>query len=90
MELGIRLLPAGFSLSDTVSVLDRLGVERCRPTVHNWVQKADLQPLDGGNPDHVAVDERLSAEFFPSMRVVSTPVAFTDESESIQRIGLRD
>jgi putative transposase len=59
MKLGIRLHLAGLSLSDTISILDRLGVERCRTTVHNWVQKADLQPLDGGNPDHVAVDETV-------------------------------
>ncbi|QKY21236.1 IS6 family transposase [Halolamina sp. CBA1230] len=59
MKLGIRLHLAGLSLSDTISVLDRLGVERCRTTVHNWVQKADLQPLDDANPDHVAVDETV-------------------------------
>ncbi|WP_353633913.1 IS6 family transposase (plasmid) [Halobacterium sp. NMX12-1] len=59
MKLGIRLHLAGLSLSDTVSILDRLGVERCRTTVHNWVQKADLQPLNGANPDHVAVDETV-------------------------------
>ena len=57
MQLGIRLHLAGLSLSDTVSVLDRLGVERCRTTVHNWVQKANLQPLDGAKSDPVAVDE---------------------------------
>ncbi len=57
MKLGIRLHLAGLSLSNTVSILDRLGVRRCRPTVHNWVQKADLQPTDGAEPDHVAVDE---------------------------------
>jgi len=27
--------------------------------VHNWVQKAELQPLDGADPDHVAVDETV-------------------------------
>jgi putative transposase len=59
MKLGIRLHLAGLSLSDTVSGLDRLGVEHCRTTVHNWVQKADLQPLDGANPDHVTVDETV-------------------------------
>jgi transposase-like protein len=36
-----------------------LGVERCRSTVHNWVQKGDLQPTDGADPDHVAVDETV-------------------------------
>jgi transposase-like protein len=59
MALGIRLYLAGLSLSNTIFVFDRLGVERCRSTAHNWVQKADLQPLDGANPDHVAVDEAV-------------------------------
>ncbi|MFD1633795.1 IS6 family transposase [Haloplanus ruber] len=59
MKLGIRLHLAGLSLSNTISILDRLGVERCRSTVHNWVQKADLQPTDGADPDHVAVDETV-------------------------------
>ena len=26
--------------------------------VHNWVQKADLQPADGENLDRVAVDQK--------------------------------
>lgn len=59
MKFGIRLHLAGLSLSDTILFLDRFGVERCRSTVHNWVQKVDLQPFDGANPDHVAVDETV-------------------------------
>ena len=59
MKLGIRLHLAGLSLSNTILILDSLGVERCRSTVHNWVQKADLQPTDGADPDHVAVDETV-------------------------------
>ena len=59
MKLGIQLHVAGLSLSDTVSVLAELGVERHRTTVHNWVQKADLQPADGCDPDHVALDETV-------------------------------
>lgn len=59
MKLGIRLHLAGLSLSDTISILEILGVKRCRSTVHNWIQKADLQPRDGANPDHVAVDETV-------------------------------
>jgi transposase-like protein len=59
MKLGIRLHLAGLSLSNTISILDILGVDRCRLTVHNWVQKADLQPTDGADPDHVAVDETV-------------------------------
>ena len=47
------------SLSDTVSVLAGLGVDRCRSTVHNWIQKADLQPTEGRNLNYVAVDETV-------------------------------
>ena len=36
ITLGIRLHLAGLSLSDTVSILKKLCVERCRSTVHNW------------------------------------------------------
>jgi transposase-like protein len=59
MKLGIQLHLAGLSLSDTVSVLAGLGVDRCRTTVHNWIQKADLQPTEGYDPNYVAVDETV-------------------------------
>jgi len=59
MRLSIQLHLRGLSLSDTVRVLERFGVERARSTVHNWVQKAELQPADGKSPDHVAVDETV-------------------------------
>ncbi|MFC6727049.1 IS6 family transposase [Natronoarchaeum mannanilyticum] len=59
MELGIRFHLAELSLSDTILILDRLGIERCRATVHNWTQKAELQPLGGDDPDHVVVDETV-------------------------------
>ncbi|WP_135807432.1 IS6 family transposase [Halorussus marinus] len=59
MKLSIHLHAAGLSLSDTVSVLEQFGVKRCRSTIHNWVQKADLQPTDGKNPNHVVVDETV-------------------------------
>jgi transposase-like protein len=59
MKLGIRLHLARLSLSNTVSELDRFGVDRCRSTIHNWVQKTGLQPTEGESPDHVAVDETV-------------------------------
>ncbi|WP_423750602.1 IS6 family transposase [Salinirarus marinus] len=59
MKLGIQLHLTGLSLSDTVSILEMLGVDRHRSTVHRWVQKADLQPTDGADPNHVAVDETV-------------------------------
>jgi putative transposase len=59
MKLGIQLHAAGLSLSDTVSMLAGLGVDRARSTVHNWVQKANLQPTSGKAPNHVAIDETV-------------------------------
>ena len=59
MELGIRLHLAGLSLSNTISELEKVGVERSRKAVHDWVQKADLQPASDASPDQVAVDETV-------------------------------
>jgi transposase-like protein len=59
MKLGIRLHLAGLSLSNTVRELERFGVKRSRKAVHDWVQKADLQPADGESPNHVALDETV-------------------------------
>ncbi len=59
MKLSIQLHLAGRSLANTVSFLEVFGVQRARSTVHNWVHKADLQPQDGRDPDHVAVDEAV-------------------------------
>ena len=67
MKLGIQMHLAGLSLSNTVSVLESLGVERVRSTIHNWVHKADLQPDSGGSPNQVAVDEttiRLNGRWY--------------------------
>lgn len=57
MTLSIRLYAAGLLLSCTVTVLDVFGVDRHQTTVHNWVQKAALQPTDGKAPNPVTVDE---------------------------------
>ncbi|GAA0249710.1 hypothetical protein GCM10009000_077460 [Halobacterium noricense] len=59
MKLGIQLHLTGLSLSDTVSVLDSLGVERYRTIVYNWIQKANLQPTDGKSLNRVTVDETV-------------------------------
>ncbi len=59
MKLGIRLHLEGLSLSDTIYILERFGIERCRATGHNWVQKAELQPFDGAESDHAVVDETV-------------------------------
>jgi len=59
MKLGIRLHLSGLSLSNTVREIEKLGVKRSRKAVHDWVQKADLQPADDASPDHVALDETV-------------------------------
>ena len=59
MKLSIQLHLTGLSLSNTVSFLEVFGVQRARSTVHNWVHKADLQPTDGRQPNHVAADETV-------------------------------
>jgi putative transposase len=50
MKLGIQMHVAGLSLSNTISILDNLGVQRSRKAVHDWVRKADLQPDGGESP----------------------------------------
>ena len=47
MAQGIQSHIAGLSLSNTVELLADLGVQRSRKAVHDWVQKADLQPDSG-------------------------------------------
>jgi len=37
MKLGTRLHLAGLSLSNTISELEKFGVERSREAVHDWV-----------------------------------------------------
>jgi putative transposase len=56
MALGIQTHVAGLSLSNTVDLLDALGVQRSRKTIHDWVQKADIQPDAEQSPNHVALD----------------------------------
>jgi len=59
VKLGIQMHLAGLSLSNTISVLAELGVQRSRKAVHDWAHKADLQPTNGNAPNQVAVDETV-------------------------------
>ena len=59
IQVGIQLHLAGSSLSNTKRELERLGVSRSRTAIHSWVQKPDLQPASGGNPDEIALDETV-------------------------------
>jgi len=58
IEEGTHHHLAGLSLSNTVTLLEYLGVERSHTAVHNRVQKAELQPAGGASPDRVAVDQK--------------------------------
>ncbi|MBX0325863.1 IS6 family transposase [Halomicroarcula sp. F13] len=59
IEMGIRLHLAGLSLSNTKQHLERLGVQRSRAAIHNWVQKADLQRTGTRSSNYVTVDETV-------------------------------
>lgn len=59
MRPGIRLHLSGLSPSNTVWELEKFGVKRSRKAVHDWIQKADLQPANDANLDHVALDETV-------------------------------
>jgi putative transposase len=59
MALGIQSHVAELSLSNTVELLDSLGVQRPRKAIHDWVQKANLQPESGGVPNQIALDETV-------------------------------
>jgi putative transposase len=49
----------GGTLTLIQSKTEKFGVQRSRGAVHNWVQKADLQPASGTSPNQVAVDEAV-------------------------------
>lgn len=59
MKLAVQLHLSGLSLSNTVTVLEKLGINRARSTVHNWVQKSNLEPEGGRDPAKVALDETV-------------------------------
>ena len=59
MKIGIWPHLAELSLSNTIRKLYKFRVKRSRKAVHDWVQKADLQPADDASPDHVAFDETV-------------------------------
>jgi putative transposase len=57
--IGIQLHLGNLSLSNTKQILEKLGVERSRTAIHNWVQKADLQPTGTHASNQVTVDETV-------------------------------
>jgi len=59
IQVGIRCHLAGMSLRDASQFLDELGVQRSHVAIHDWVHKANLQPISTVSADQLAVDEKL-------------------------------
>jgi len=59
IEVGIRCHLAGMSLRDASQFLYELGVERSHVAIHEWVHKADLQPISTVTADQLVVDEKM-------------------------------
>ena len=59
IQVGIRCHLAGMSLRDASQFLDELGVNRSHVAIHDWVHKADLQPISTVTADRLAVDEKV-------------------------------
>ena len=59
IEVGIRCHLAGMSLRDASQHLERLGVDRSHVAIHEWVHKAELQPISTVTEDQIAVDEKM-------------------------------
>ena len=47
------------STRDASQLLRELGVNRSHIAIHNWVHKADLQPISTVSADQFAVDEKV-------------------------------
>jgi transposase-like protein len=59
IQVGIWYHFAAMLLRDASTFLERLGVQRSHVAVHDWVHKAELQPISTVTADQLAVDEKL-------------------------------
>jgi len=59
IQVGIRCHLAGMSTRDASQHLEELGVQRSHVAIHNWVHKANLQPISTVTADQLAVDEKM-------------------------------
>jgi len=59
IQVAIRYHLAGMSTICTNQFLDELGVQRSHVAIHNWVHKANLQPISTVSADQLAVDEKV-------------------------------
>ncbi|MCG1008131.1 IS6 family transposase [Halorubrum lacusprofundi] len=59
IQVGIRCHLDGMSLREVSKFLESFGIYRSHVAVHNWVHKADLQPISTVSTDQLAVDEKM-------------------------------
>lgn len=98
--IGIQLQSAGLSVSNTVSILEGVGVERSRNAIHDWVQTANLQLTEGRSPNHVVLDEteiRINDQQFwlyttadPDTNKLLRPRLFATSTTALTEIFLRE
>ena len=59
IQVSIRCHLAGISTRYASQILDKLGAHRSYVAIHDWVHKADLQPVSTISSDQLAVDEKV-------------------------------
>jgi transposase-like protein len=59
IEVWIRCHLASMPLREVSKHLELFGIDRSYVAVHNWVHKADLQPVSTVSEDQLAVDEKM-------------------------------
>lgn len=59
IEIGIRCHLASMSLREVSKFSEEYGIDWSHVAIHNWVDKADLQPISTVFEDQLAVDERM-------------------------------
>jgi putative transposase len=59
IQVGIRCHLSVISFRYASKFLEILGVQRSHVAIHNWVHKAELQPLSTVTADQPAVDEKM-------------------------------
>jgi len=63
IEVGTCCHLAGMSLREVSKHLERFGIDRSHVAIHNWVHKADLQPISTVSEDQIAEDISPAEDF---------------------------
>jgi len=79
IQVGIRCHLSGMSLRDTSQFFETLGVQRSHVAIHDWVHKAELQPLSTVTSDQLAVDEKMIRLHGQEFRLYGAVDPYTNE-----------